>query len=133
MSSTSACGCYKGCYFIVLNWFSLSQQVAIVTSILIKGGTLCPFLFLSAVILSGVNLYRSCVCCHSLCEFILCQSCYVQNMLFPWTHSQSLSLKIFVGSCSLTFAGGVIKISYLVHSTPKSLIVCRLSICGSPC
>lgn len=57
------------CHFIVEKWFSLSQPLAFVRSILVEVETLCPVLLLNAEILSGLSLCRFCACFHSLCKF----------------------------------------------------------------
>ena len=54
------------------NEFCIStQQLSITNNVLVKGCTLCLLLctFLIIVFLSVLNLWESCVYCHSLCQF----------------------------------------------------------------
>lgn len=76
------------------NGFSHFQKLSIVNSFLARGGASDPLLLLYAGILFGLSLCRSCVCRHSLCEFIRTSTC-VWQMLFPWRHLQAVALTIF--------------------------------------
>lgn len=53
------------CHSIGEYLYSICQSVSITISFLVKGGILCPIPLLSAGTLSGLNVCRSCVCCHS--------------------------------------------------------------------
>lgn len=75
---------------------SLSQQLSSVKSPSASGGLSCPPLPSHDVILSGLSLFRYCVCCHSCCEFLCAVPCYVQKTLFPWRCPQPLALSVFL-------------------------------------
>ena len=49
---------------------SLPHHVSVANSFLVRSGTLCPLPPLHAGILLGLNLWRPCACCPSLCESI---------------------------------------------------------------
>lgn len=59
-------------------------------------GTLC--LLLHTGILSGLNLYKSCMCCCSLYELIWVSTLLIYKTLFPWSHPQPPVLLVFLPS-----------------------------------
>lgn len=50
--------------------FSIYRVASITNYFLVRNGALHPVPPLTGGPLSHLNLYRSCVCCYSLCEFI---------------------------------------------------------------
>lgn len=78
------------------NWFSLSQKLSIVKNFLMRGVTLCPLLFLCAAILSGLSLFKSCVCYLGLSEFLWASApAYLENAFFFWVTNLLWLLNFF--------------------------------------
>lgn len=96
MGLAQECGWYTWWHSIGENWYLLSQQVAITNSSLVRSGTLCSLPLLSAGTWSGLTLYWSRACCHSLCAFYVCWSYGFQEMLFPWSCPQPLTFIIYL-------------------------------------
>ena len=92
---------------------------------LVRGRTLCPLSCPSARTLSGLNLCRSCACCHSLCEFSMCVSPIVSGRFCFLSHPPCLILRIFPPSLQhrpLSLEEkGLMKTFHLGLSVPKNL------------
>lgn len=88
---------------LILFWSATSWQSAYPglwtlhwrKQLLLKGGALCLRPLPTAEILFRLNLCRSCVCCHSFCEF---------TSVWPAVSANTISLKSSTtgGSCSLS-------------------------------
>lgn len=117
------------------NWFSLSQQASIANSFLVRRRILCPPLLLSTRILSGSNLCRPCVCCHSLREFLCIAALLgIDDVIFLESTSISGSCNFSASSPTQTLnleESHLIKTSNVRLSTSKSLAFCVFSSCGS--
>lgn len=74
-----------------------SQHLAITIGLWVRGGCLCPLLH--SRILSGLNVYRSYVCCQSLCELTCGSALLYLKILFPWRSPLLLALIIFMPHC----------------------------------
>lgn len=79
---------------------------------LLREGTLCPLSLLLAGILSGLNLYKYCTWCQSLCKFTYVSSVPIvygkhflrtvpppQTMTIIWTYLLSRSLNLERSGC----------------------------------
>lgn len=116
--------------------FFLCKQVSITGSFLARDRSLCPPPPLSTGTSSGLNQYRPCGCCHSLCEFICASILSCLGDTVSWSHAPprahtNLSpspLCIF-----LNYEGEGMKTSLLSQSVPKSVSLCIMSRCESPC
>lgn len=101
------------------------------------GGTVSPSPLLRAGTLSGLNLCRSCGCCHSLYELVCVSVNCVYKMPFSQNHPLPLALTIFLRPLlhrSLSLYGrGLIETSHLGLGALKSLTLFIVSTCGSPC
>lgn len=82
--------------------FHLSQQVSVTN----RGGTLCPLL-LSVGSLCGLNLWRPCAYCHSLCE------CVCASLLCVWKTLTFTSQQFMLVQTWDTPCRRVEKLSYL--------------------
>lgn len=89
----------------------------------------CLLLPLSANNPSGLNLQRPCLCCYSLCEFIVSGRHWFLGITHLW-----LSLSVFASSSpymSKPEGNSLRDTFHLVLSVSKSLTFCTLSSCGS--
>lgn len=129
------CDWYIQCLFTGEIWFPLLQQVSSVNEFWVRGWTWCLAPLLHAGILSFPNLCGSCVLSQSLCVHV-CQSSSICKT-FSWSHPSPLTPIIFLPPLphrSLSFGNrGLLKISHLGLSAPKTFNVCTLSSCGSLC
>lgn len=118
-------------HYNVETWSPLCLQVSIANNYVVSGGTLCPHPFLHAWIPSAFNMYRSCACCLSLCEFTCVFSPnfskrqFFLGVTFPCGPYNNFSSYI----CSWALRSGFWK----RLRASKSLTLCTLSICGSLC
>ena len=62
-------------------WFSFLHCISIANVFLVRDGTLSPIPTLSTGTSPGLNLYRSCARCHSLCEFIWVLVLYLEDIV----------------------------------------------------
>ena len=100
---------------------------------LVRDETWCLPLLLRAGWDYGLNLWRSRVYCHSLCEFTCASVLRVWKTLFPWSHPLPLALRIFLllPHNSLSLEGrGLMKASHLGLSSSKSLLSAHCPILG---
>lgn len=119
-------------YQMTVHWgkliFSLLAGI-IAGSFLVRGRTLCLISPLNAGAPSVLNLFRSGVCCHRLCEFVH-QSYGVEKTLESLISSGSYNPFQSSPCRSLSFQSrGLRKTYHLGQSVPKSLTLCPLSIC----
>lgn len=111
----------------------LSQQVSIAHSLLGRDGALRSFL-LRAGILSGLNLHRTCACCHSLRNVYVHRSCLCLGDAVSLGSPSIPGLTIFLPPLlhrSLCLEGGFWWRLHLGLGVLKSPTLCTLSSYGS--
>lgn len=83
----------------------------------------------------SVNLYRSCMCCHNICEFIrlipvVSGRCWFNKVIHILWPLQSFCLLFIIDLCAFFWVKGVIETSHLELNVSKSLTL-HADSCGS--